>query len=637
MQKSPRHAAALKYAAEGIPIFPCVPDGKAPATPNGFHDASTDPAIIDAWWAEADYNVALSPADAGWGVVDIDGPEGEDAWTALEAIHDIPSTFTVQTPRGGRHLYFDGELPTSAWSPTSKKGRWLGVHIDTRGVGSYVLVPPSTVNGKPYTTLNADDLAMVPDWMQEKLRRRDHIAEAPDVNLDLPGNVERARVLLETYVKNEDVAIEGRGGDARTYRLACEVINLGLSPETAHELITEIWNPHCLPPWDAGELGVKIENASRYAQNEAGAWAVSPAAEVFAGGALDQLLRDSKQPATRSRFHAENEAEQEEGEDPKWLIKDLIQENSTVLLVGPSGSFKSFVALDVALSVSTGTETFGTSPLKGSTFYAAAEGRTNLKRPRRRAWKIGRGVEKADDFYVMPAPMLALPEDVQAFGDEIRRRCGGKNPRIIVLDTLAKVMAGLNENDASDAGKFIRLCDSLVEAFPGVAVIAIHHTGKDEGRGARGSSAFFAGFDTVLEVKRHKPKAVEVWVRKHKDAEEREAPWTFEARTIGPSLVLFPTTEAEHRAMVATDELDGKKVGAALKALGARGRDRAVVTNVLAAQLMPAREGDSVEAREALHKKTAQTLNKLARSRFEAYHEVDGRDRIWFLPEPEAE
>ena len=72
-----------------------------------------------------------------------------------------------------------------------------------------------------------------------------------------------------------DVAKEGEGGDDRTYRLAAEIINLGLSEEKALNEISSFWNPHCEPPWPDDELETLVGNAWRYKQNEAGAWGVS--------------------------------------------------------------------------------------------------------------------------------------------------------------------------------------------------------------------------------------------------------------------------------------------------------------------------------------------------------------------------
>lgn len=639
-QKSPRHLQALAYAAQGIPVFPCQVNGKKPATDNGFHDASAEPAQIDAWWSEADYNLGLEPERAGWCVVDPDmgvaangrKKDGEGGWASAQAEFGLaPDTYTVRTPNGGRHLYFEGSLP-----PTVGNQRvGLAPDVDTRGVGSYVVVPPSVIDGRFYEVISNADPAPLPSWVRERCARRVEHHAAASADLDTAGSIDRARALLTACVKRGDVAIEGQGGDHRTYQICCEVLNLGLSPERALALIEEIWNLKCLPPWPLEELGVKIENASRYAQNEAGAWNVAPASETFRGGILDTLLKESaEQPAPRSRFHMEDESEQENGADPTWLFSELIAEASTVLLVGPSGSYKSFIALALALSSSTGKAFADISPtLTGPAFYAAAEGRANIKKVRRRAWKIANEVDTAPDFFVGPAPMLAIPEEVQQFGDEVKRRCGGRKPALIVLDTVAKVMAGLNENDAADAGKFIKLCDSLVEAF-GCSVIAIHHTGKDEGRGARGSSAFLAGFDTVLEVAAHKAtKTLELRVKKHKDAEERSQPWAFEAKAIANSLVLQPITHEEHATLTGKDErLDGKKIGAALRDLKAFGVEAGVTTHVLATAILPP-DGEAEERQNRIEK-TSRALRTLARDKLEAYCEKAGRDLVWFLPAP---
>lgn len=621
------HEAARKYALAGIPVFPCNPGNKSPTTAHGFHDATTDLAQIDAWWqAMPDANVAFCPHTIGWSIVDADGPDGLAAYEALGA----PQTYEVTTPRGGKHFYFEGELPQTAWTP--RNPRCLGNHLDTRGVGSYALLPPSVVAGRPYV-LSADrDLAPVPAEWQARLTVRAQQAVASVDALDLLGNVQRARTLLESYVEQGKVAVEFQGGDDTTYQVACEVLNLGLSPETATDIMAEVWYPHCVPNYRPEFIAEKVEHAARYAQNEPGAWGVAPASEVFAK-AIETLPAE---PEKRSRFHLEDEAEQDEGVEPSWLIKDLIQERSSVLLYGATQSFKSFLALDIALSTSMGVETFGSIPKAGIALYAALEGKTNIKKQRRRAWKIARGVmEPLTNFYVMTAPMVGMQEG-QPFIDEIIKTLGTSKPSLIVLDTLSKCMAGLNENDAKDAGRFIQFVDSLVEIFE-CSVIAIHHTGKDESRGARGSAAFHAGFDTVLEVKAHrKHKAVEVWVNKHKDAEEPEIPWTFEGKAVGGSLVFFPTTAEEHRSLTHVEaEFSHKRVHAALVALGAKGQGNGVTTTVLAAHLIPQIENESDEARQAAQTKTARALGALSRGKLDGFGEMDGKGFKWFLPLPQ--
>lgn len=138
---SPRHAMALAYARAGIPIFPCITNDKRPATIHGFKDRTLDENTINKWWQIADYNIGVVPDDMGCLVIDIDPKnQGDQTWAEFEA--EFPATRTVITPSGGRHLYFYGSAP-----PSSGK---LGPGLDVRGRSSYVLVPPSIINGVPY-------------------------------------------------------------------------------------------------------------------------------------------------------------------------------------------------------------------------------------------------------------------------------------------------------------------------------------------------------------------------------------------------------------------------------------------------------------------------------------------------------
>jgi Bifunctional DNA primase/polymerase, N-terminal len=159
MPESDLLKAALDYAAAGIPVFPCEPDGKAPATAQGFRDATTDPRQIKLWWGRGPrYNIGLRPADASWIVLDVDLYKGIDP----ELLARLPETFTVETPRGGRHLYFE--------SPVEYGNTAFGRHIDVRSANGYVLAPESIVNGKPYSVISkCGKLAPFPDWAAERL------------------------------------------------------------------------------------------------------------------------------------------------------------------------------------------------------------------------------------------------------------------------------------------------------------------------------------------------------------------------------------------------------------------------------------------------------------------------------------
>src|SRR6185312_2555244 len=152
--------------------------------------------------------------------------------------------------------------------------------------------------------------------------------------------------------------------------------------------------------------------------------------------------------------------------------------------------------------------------------------------------------------------------------------CGEQPPALVVLDTTSQMMAGLDET--RDASLFIRFANELARALP-TCVLALHHFGHNKGKGARGGTVYPAGFDTYLEGEAKGERRVEVWVRKQKDAEERSAPFTMQGRKVGPALVFSPVDRREHNeAVAANDPLSWQSVGAALEALGARGRDNGV-------------------------------------------------------------
>jgi len=137
--------AALAYADLGYAVFPCVPGKKRPLTPRGFHDATSDAAQIERWWAEhPGANVTIPTR--GLIVIDVDG--AQNGWLSddPERQLDLARAPISRTPRGGRHYIFrqpDGKR----WGNTT--GR-IAPGVDTRGDGGYILVPPSIVSGSAY-------------------------------------------------------------------------------------------------------------------------------------------------------------------------------------------------------------------------------------------------------------------------------------------------------------------------------------------------------------------------------------------------------------------------------------------------------------------------------------------------------
>ncbi len=153
--------AAETLAARGIPVFPCVPGGKRPLTAHGFQDASAHGKVIKFWWRRwPDANIGVPTGAAGGiDVVDVDVHKTGSGFAPFE--HARRAGFVegwawlVRTPSGGLHAYFfrANEKEQRSWQVPSK-------HIDFRGDGGYIIVPPSRVTGEDGVTRSYQQIAV---------------------------------------------------------------------------------------------------------------------------------------------------------------------------------------------------------------------------------------------------------------------------------------------------------------------------------------------------------------------------------------------------------------------------------------------------------------------------------------------
>lgn len=151
--------AAAVFADAGVPVFPCAPGGKQPITRRGFHDATTNPVQVQAWWRRfPEANIGL-PTGAASGVVvvdvDVHGTNGFDALTAADRAGLVAGwELQVRSPSGGLHLYFPAPAEEQ---PSWQAGR---AGIDFRGDRGYIIAPPShrIVDGQD-TPYRVSDLA----------------------------------------------------------------------------------------------------------------------------------------------------------------------------------------------------------------------------------------------------------------------------------------------------------------------------------------------------------------------------------------------------------------------------------------------------------------------------------------------
>lgn len=204
--------------------------------------------------------------------------------------------------------------------------------------------------------------------------------------------------------------------------------------------------------------------------------------------------------------------------DPTWLIKDWLPAGALATLFGAWGSGKSFLALDWALSVATGVAWLGCPATPGTVLYVAAEAGLGLK-PRVASWMTAHRVAEPDAVpirFLREPVTLSAPEDTTALLAAIEAAVLPSVPRFVVLDTLARMSTGLDENKQADMGQLIAGADYLRLKL-GATVLFVHHQPYSDMR-MRGSSVLPAAMDTILALTKD-GSALTLSVTKQKDAE----------------------------------------------------------------------------------------------------------------------
>lgn len=203
---------------------------------------------------------------------------------------------------------------------------------------------------------------------------------------------------------------------------------------------------------------------------------------------------------------------------PRWTVKGLVPAQTFGVLYGPPGCFKTFAALDLALSMAAGFDWLGRRTEHAAVLYLASEGGDGL--PRRVAgWAKHHGTKPPDRFRLVRAPTpITDNETVEAvLGEASFMRAAGHPPGLIVIDTLARALAGADENSASDMGKAIAAIERISRET-GATVLVVHHTGKNANAGARGSSALLGAASFMLEMRGVGVLGADLIVEKEKDS-----------------------------------------------------------------------------------------------------------------------
>jgi hypothetical protein len=502
-------ATAANYLARcGYRIFPIKPAMKGEPLVQAWQAQATgDPAKVASWWpANSRNNIGV--VGDGKLILDIDWrkPGCREALAALEGQHGaLPPTYTVSTPSGGEHRYYVApDVPNSAGK--------LGAGLDIKSKGGYVVGPWSYTTEIPgkqsagfYIVKDDRAPANSPAWLIE-LAGADRLATStptpPSVTIsdlqlaDLTSALNHlarvpdiARNDLWSHV---GYALLSLGDQGREIWCDWSERAPGYTPGAPEQW----WAAHN-PKNTRTDFRNVYSIAHRFGwtnPNPAGDPNAVPWAAPPPGVSTAPIA-----PAGAKRFTPINAWTYADGPDPQWRVEGLLPQQGLVMIFGASGAGKSFFALDLVMAIERGG-LYGNNNRKvtpGRVVYILAEGAGGFRK-RLRAYRIHHGLaaDSPAPGLVTVAPNLMSDADSGELQAAILE-AGGAD--VIVIDTLHASAAGADENSAKDMGTVLGHCRNL-QAATGGLVILIHHSGKDEERGARGSSSLRAAMDTEIEV-----------------------------------------------------------------------------------------------------------------------------------------
>ncbi|MET9901917.1 bifunctional DNA primase/polymerase [Streptomyces sp. NPDC006446] len=241
--------AALTAAARGWYVHPLRPSGKGSAlhgerTCPGTGEcasghrkwearATVAPDRIRAAWTAGPFNVGIATGPSGLVVVDLDvpkeqerkgssvAPDGATSFAALceRAGQPIPLTYTVRTPSGGLHLYYE----VSPGVRLFNTARTVAANVDTRAWGGNIVAAGSITPQGAYEVINGAPVAKLPAWLLSLLQNPATPDRTP-APLLIPGQATRR---AEVALARETAAVRGTSEGGRNNRLLAGARSLG--------------------------------------------------------------------------------------------------------------------------------------------------------------------------------------------------------------------------------------------------------------------------------------------------------------------------------------------------------------------------------------------------------------------------
>lgn len=408
-----------------------------------------------------------------------------------------PTPFKTLTPKGSHYLYrvLNEQVKNSVKFDCPKLGKTID--LDIRGKNGYVMAPGSLhpadhlLSSEDYKTLSDGDKILhaleskvyyqeeselsdieytdIPEFSNDWFKTTEPIEEVlleakKDVGHLLKPD-ERLKKRVQAYLETSKPAIEGKGGDTQTFKIACDLVNgFALTKDVALEFMLEFFNPKCVPPWNKEELESKIENASKYGDLDSG-----------------YLLRDKIENIkleTQTNLLTIDEFLELKQDDVHWLVSNMLPMQGTSLLFAKPKTGKTTLIHQLAVSVAEGKEFLSREVTRGKVLLLNLEDNLQMKRKLFNSYsaEAKKNISLYTGHYLSDPPL------------QLEMMIRKVKPSLVIIDTVQKFLNISDANDYSLVYYRMSKLNNLSRKF-NCHIVFLHHANK----GSVGS-----GFDSIM-------------------------------------------------------------------------------------------------------------------------------------------
>lgn len=507
---------ASEYVDNGWSVLPVKPEEKRPYMTNWLQYTRTRATkqTVTSWFTNL--------SNAGIGVVtgkvsnmvvlDI---ESDCPYPIEELLKKYPTQMISRTGSGGYHLFY--QYPTNVPRVANRVG--IFERADLRADGGFIVLPPTThPSGNRYTWIKQGAPGAFPMGL-----------------LDLNS---QPKVQNEGWITEALRGVSEGGRNDACARLAGYFFKKGINTDIVESLLLE-WNERNDPPMPVHEVRTTIKSIERSHVNVKSQFT----SLEFEDDSVTQKEEEAKQESTFDVMRMTDYVKGYGGGGVSWLVDDWLPDKSITFLVSPPESYKTWLLLDLAVSVSAGVPFLGSYNVNnvGPTLIIQQEDSHTGLTDRLALiveQKLGMAANIDGDEWQIPSmpdlpiyihPSRKLRFDNKKVVEELEKQIEALRPKVIMIDPLYSTTAGA-DNYMADLANQMMVLKTWRDKY-GCSFVIAHHSKKnlDPDSTARedswGSQFLNAFLEAGWQVRRNPRLGQnEVVVRRHSKVMGNQAP-----------------------------------------------------------------------------------------------------------------